>query len=309
MTLTTEIQVREVAADEAQALASLTWTHYRPLLTMDDAARREIHACCLAAWLGDIPVGLVTSAHSRYDRNAQSLLSLVVAKAWRRQGIGRTLLRALERAMAGRGLTQLQTQYSDRLPDAQAFGQLIQAEGWPEPEAVHLRICGPVRETFSVFRHRAGILQRLDREGFRIRTWAEDGERALAHAVALLAEGAAPGWADPRPWLDMIHPDASMVLITPDDHICGWVMCQHQVELSRWYFPVGWVQEPQAGRGWLLGAYAEGARRLAEAHGDETRVVVESSRGLKGMWRVLERHFVPYADWSDRMLESIRPLA
>jgi hypothetical protein len=30
---------------------------------------------------------------------------------------------------------------------------------------------------------------------------------------------------------------------------------------------------------------------------------------LKGMWRVLERHFVPYADWSDRMLESIRPLA
>lgn len=309
MTTPEPIHLREVTPDQADALAALTWGQYRHLLSMDAQQRQDARACCIAAWAGDTPVGLVTSARASRQSDGQTLLSLFVAKAWRRRGIGRSLLRALDQALRAHGVTAQEVLYSDRLPGAAGFGQLLQAEGWPEPEAVHLRICGPVRETFSVFRHRAGILQRLDREGFRIRTWAEDGERALAHAAAVLAEGAAPGWADPRPWLDMIHPDASMVLITPDDHICGWVMCQHQAELSRWYFPVGWVQEPQAGRGWLLGAYAEGARRLAEAHGDDTRVVVESSCGLKGMWRVLERHFVPYADWSDRMLESIRPLA
>lgn len=303
-----DVMVREAAPEDAAALDHLTWNFYRPMLSMDAAARRDIRAVVLAAWHNGQAVGLATSMRTKNDPNAQALLSLSVVPAARRRGIGRTLLRALRGTLAGQEVAAIETQYSDRLPGAEGFAALLRADGWETPEATHRRICGPVRETFSVFRQRAGILERLDRQGFQARTWRQDGARAVAIAQTLLDSGEAPRWADPRPWLDRLHPEASMVLVTPEGDVRGWVVCQHQQELSRWHFPIGWVREPEAGRGWLLGAYAEGARRLGLAHGDDTRVVVESTRMLPGMWRVLDRHFVPYADWSDHLMECRRPL-
>lgn len=294
------MHIRDATCDEAAILAPLTWGYYRPLLAMDDAARAELGAVCLAAWRDGRPLGLLISA--RHKDGGQNLLSLSVGRDHRRQGVGRVLLRALVQARPG----PLCTQYSDRLPGADAFATLLRAEGWAAPEAVSRRICGPVRETFSVFRQRAGLLERMCRQGFQVHAWGERAAEILALAERLLADGTAPAWADPRPWLDRLHPQASLALVDAAGAVRGWVVCQHQPSMARWYFPIGWVMEPEAGRGWLLGAYAEGARRLEETHGGDTRVVVESTSGLHAMWRVLDRHFSPHADWADHLMESRR---
>ncbi len=302
------VRVAEATPEHAAALAGMTWSAYRPFLSLPEETRTAARAVILAAWIGEIPIGLAISRGRGAGADEQELLSLFVVPQWRRRGVARALLAGLRTALAGSGAVRQGVQYSSRLPCVGPWQSLLQADGWAAPEVVSLRICGPVRETFSVFRHRAALIERLGREGFAIRTWREDGARAVAVAAQLRESGEAPDWSAPDSWLDALDPDASMVLVDETGDVRGWVVCQHQPALNRWFFPIGWVREPQAGRGWLLGAYAEGARRLAEAHGDDTEVVVESYSGLPQMWRVLERHFVPYARWSDNLMHSYRAL-
>lgn len=302
------LRVSEATRDQAAALAGLTWGAYAPLLSWSEDEKRRSRAVSLAVWAGTVPVGLSVSVKGA--GGGQNLLSLTVAPAWRRRGVGRLVLRTTTETLIRRGgVTALEACFSDRLPGFDGFTALLAAEGWQAPEPTSHRICGPVRETFSVFRHRAGIIERLNREGFRILTWAEAGMAALAKVAELEATGEAPAWASPRHWLEKLHPEASMVLVDADGDVRGWVVCQHQEAMNRWYFPVGWVRQPQASRGWLLGAYAEGARRLGERHGQDTRVVVESGAGQPDMVRVLERHFRPHADWADRLMVSWRKLS
>lgn len=306
MTLSERLQLRNATPDDAAALAGLTWPTFHPLLSVDDDRRTALRPLCHAVWLGEVPVGLTVSMRSERDADEQTLLSLMVKPVWRRQGIGRALLRNLYGALAAQEIRALEVRYSDRLPGAGMFAALLQSEGWSEPLATRRRICGAVRDTVSIFRDRGKVLERLLREGFRVLTWREAGERALALAAALEENGEAPAWADPTPWRHRLHPEASLVLVDARDQVRGWVICEYQEALARWYFPIGWVRAPQAGRGWLLGAYAEGARRLAEAHGDGAMVVVETGRAQAGMWRLLDRHFQPHVHWADHLMESQR---
>lgn len=293
------------APEDAPALAALTWAAYRPVLTEagalpSDGGARPVR---LAAWRDGIAVGLGLAVAAPQAGTA-SLLSLMVTAAERRRGIGRALLRGLSEEARRLGCSRMHASWSDRLPGSAAFGALLARDGWTPPAAERLRICGPVKHTLALFRDRRGLIARMERGGLRFRSWAEAGPLAEAVAAEGIARGEVPDWADPARWRKSLCPDMSLVLTDADGAVRGWAVCEPQPALNRWYFPVGWVLPPQDKRGWLLGAYAEGARRLAAAHGDETLVVTETSPRLPEMWGLLDKHFRPLAHWTDCYMTS-----
>lgn len=300
-----------VSPDEADAVAPLTWASYRSLLSLTDPEEKRLcRPCAVAAWDGDQPTGLALSAVSPgrpLEAGEQTLLSLTVARPWRRRGLALRLLAALEGALPALGVRQLAVSYSSRLPAADAFAATLRAAGWPEPEPSRLRICGAVRDTVRVFRNRDSLMTRMTAEGFRLWSWRERGTEAETLAQALIDRGEAPVWARPTHWRGMLDPDLSLV-IGAGDAIVGWALCVHQPDLSRWFFPIGWVRPPYDRRGWLMGAYAEGAERVAARHGGESVAVIETASGQSGMWRLFERRFAPHAHWIDRMMTSERLL-
>lgn len=273
---------------------------------------RRCRPVCLAAWGDGRPVGLLVSAAATghgQDGGEQILLSLMTVPGWRRRGVGKTLLAALETRVSALGIHRLSTSFSDRLPGAPAFLETLRSAGWPEPAATRLRICGEVGHTGAVFRDRASLLNRLKRDGFRLWSWRERGAEAARLVEALAARGEAPpDWAGLGPWREALDPDLSLVMGDAAGEVVGWALCVHQPALSRWFFPVGWVRPPYDRRGWLLGAYVEGAERLGARHGDTALAVIETASGQEGMWRLFERRFAPHVRWSDRLMESTRAL-
>lgn len=306
MAVLPEYSIRAVAAPEADAVAPLTWSTYQPLLAAPDPTGRT---CGLATWSGGVPIALAVSAASREHRLAdgcQSLLSLAVAPAWRRQGMGRRLLAELEAVLARRGIRSLSTSFSDRLPGAAAFAALLAAAGWDAPAAQRYRICGAVQDTAILFRDRDRLLKRLEGTGFRIHSWRDRGADGNSFAEAVVAGGGAPAWARPALWTETLDPDLSLVVADAAGQLAGWVVCEYQPQFSRLYFPIGWMVPPYDGRGWLLGAYAVGAKLAAAKYGGSTLAVIETGAMQQGMWRLFERHFQPHARWTDRMMTASR---
>ncbi len=304
--------IRPVAICEAEALAPLTWPSYRSLMSLADPGERRLcRPGVVAAWDGDRPAGLALSGVAPgwpLEDGRQALLSLMVARSHRRRGLALRLLAALEDHLLAQGVRRLTVDYSDRLPGAAAFAATLRAAGWPEPEPARLRICGAVRDTVAVFRDRDSLMARMQAEGFRLWSWRERGIGCEALAQTLIERGEAPAWAQPRHWRNALDPDLSLVIGDAADAIVGWALCVHQPAAARWFFPVGWVRPPYDRRGWLMGAYAEGAERVAARHGGDAVAVIETASGQPGMWRLFERRFEPHAHWTDRMMASERLL-
>jgi len=301
--------IRTVSAHEAEAVAPLTWKSFRGVLAAADPALRAV---CLAAWSGDTPVALAVSATSPEhdpEDGQQRLLSLMVAPDWRRQGVARRLLAALEDTLAAMGGLELSAQFSDQLPGAAAFTGLLAATGWTAPTALRYRICGAVQDTFVLFRDRERLLRRLAEGGFRIHSWRDRTEAAVRLAETAIAAGTAPGWSHPGRWQHSLDPDLSLVVTNADGDAVGWVVCEYQPALSRLYYPIGWLVPPYDRQGWLLGAYAVGAERAVAKYGGTTPAVIETGAAQQGMWRLFERHFQPHAHWTDRLVESCRRIA
>jgi GNAT superfamily N-acetyltransferase len=289
--------------DEAAALGPLTWKAYRSVLERAGAMESGCLPLCHAAWRAGRPVGLAVAVAAPQDGIAE-LLSIMVAPGERRRGIGQALLRGLSETARQHGCREMHASWSDRLPGTDAFTGLIAGQHWTSPVAERLRMCGAVKHTLALFRDRHSLIARMEKGGLRFRSWAEAGAAAEAVAAEEIATGGVPEWADPARWRDSLCADMSLVLMDSQDTVQGWAVCERQPALNRWYFPIGWVLPPYDKRGWLLGAYAEGARRLAAAHGEDSMVVTEASPRLPGMWALLENHFRLHTYWVDRYLNS-----
>lgn len=103
-TFSLEITIRFVQAAEQRPLHAVCYPHLPVAAFAEHFARllrwqANGRACWLVAVLDDALVG--SGQLVRYSR-AVELANLVVAPAWRRQGIGRQLLRALRQTAAAR---------------------------------------------------------------------------------------------------------------------------------------------------------------------------------------------------------------
>ncbi|WP_306602561.1 GNAT family N-acetyltransferase [Azonexus sp.] len=304
------VSIKPLLAADAPKVYSLTWRYYHPLLhAIETDLPSIVRPCALVAWVDELPVGLILSAAAddhRVEAGQQRVLSLMVSPAWRRRGIARQLLAALEEQREKLALRGISISYSDRLPGAPALARLLPSLGWSDVQPQRLRICGEGRQTGVIFRNQTALLRRLERHGLRICAWRERAEAAEALAGRCIAEEKAPMWTSPAMWAERLDPDLSLILLDKTDTAVGWVICEYQAAMARWHYPVGWVVPPYDTQGWLLVAYADGARRLVERHGETAVAVIETGSEQHGMWTVLEKHFKPHVTWTDRLMYSER---
>lgn len=293
--------VRAVQADAIAPAAHLTFPTLANLFSHAPQADAPTVPLRIAAYDGATPVGLALALYRKDHRQAE-LLSLAVDKAFRRRGVGTAILQSVEHRLRTDNISEISARFSDAMPGASAFGALTGGAGWNGPVPERMRVMGPVGNALEVFRDRDKLLTRASRDGLVLASWRDFAHDTRGHILQEIAEGRAPGWSSAGLFSDTFDPDFSMVLTKGANRIVGWVICQFHAKARRWSFPVGWIDNEYQKRGWLLVAYADGARRLGERFGPDAIAVFESTMGLPLMWRVLEDRFAPHAQVADRIL-------
>lgn len=284
------------------ACAGLTWRSYRSIL---DASKTE-NRLALVAFSGEIPVALWLSVQMPFEgqQRSHTLLSLVVAAAWRRRGVATRLMQMAEVELAARGVSVVTTSYSSILPGAGAMSGLLLNHAWMEPRADRIRICGRVGDTVTTSKAWDLLLRRLQSRGIRYLSWEDTNFDLIEQAAVMVDAGQAPEWSDPRPWSSSLCRQLSLAILDGKGDLAGWVVCEPQPTLSRWYFPIGWVIPTEQDRGTLVGAYLEGSRRIQAKSGPSALAVLEASPRQGRAWSLFEKHFSSFALWSDRLLIS-----
>lgn len=299
--------IRTVEADAMAPAAHLTFPTLASAFSEVTQADAPTVPLRFAAYNGTTPVGLALVLHGKEHRQAE-LLSLAVDKPFRRRGIGTAILRYVEHHLRAANISEISARFSDGLPGASAFSTLVASAGWNGPVPERIRILGQVGNALEVFRDRDKLLTRASRDGLVLVSWRDFPHDARTHILQEIAEGRAPGWSSAGLFSDTLDPDFSMVLTKGGNTVVGWVICQFHAGVRRWSFPVGWIDSEYQKRGWLLVAYADGARRLGERFGPHAIAVFESTMGLPMMWRVLEDRFAPHAQVADRILRVDKQL-
>lgn len=299
-----DIVVRPVDVEEATTLAPLTFRSMAGLLTGLD----QIRYVAFAAWAGNQPVGLLLAGPNLVREPPPQLYSLVVASGWRRRGIGSRLLDAFMDWGTRQGHAALVTEWSDRLPGNFAVGAALLRAGWTPPRQASLRLQSTVDRTERVFTRRDQLLARLERDNICIISWghapAPVKERLVTLATMMGDGGTLPHWGDPRPWLAQLDPLYSLLILDGQDNPLGWIICEHQVAVGRWFFPIGWIHPDHARRGLLMAAIARVTAMLAENQGPDAIAAFETTHLNKTMWYMLEKHFRPHATMADYLLAS-----
>lgn len=299
-----DIVVRPAKGEEAARLAPLTFRAMAGLLTGLD----QIRHVAFAAWAGDQPVGLLLAGPNLVQEPPPQLYSLVVASGWRRRGIGSRLLDAFMDWGIRQGHAALVTEWSDRLPGNGALAAALVRAGWTPPRQASLRLQSSVDRTDSVFTRRNQLLARVARDTIRILSWGDATpaarERVLTISMELGQDGTLPDWGDPRPWFTRLDPLYSLLILDGQDNPLGWIICEHQVAVGRWFFPIGWIHPDHARRGLLMAAIARVTAMLAENEGPGAIAAFETTHLNKTMWYMLEKHFRPHATMADYLLAS-----
>lgn len=109
----------------APALAEMTFPLYRQLMASSDPG-----VVAIAAMKEGQPIALVLA---RFLASAE-LLSLYVSPSHRRQGVGRSLLAALEAELNRRGCRDVATTWIRKSPGVDVFADLLQGQGWSPPQ-------------------------------------------------------------------------------------------------------------------------------------------------------------------------------
>ncbi|MFM2303090.1 MAG: hypothetical protein RLZZ135_496 [Cyanobacteriota bacterium] len=118
-------------AIEASAYQSFTFPLFRPHLQV---LKLESSIVAIAATDGHQPIGLALAKIQADGSSSAEILSIFVAPAYRRQGIGTALLRQLESELRSQGCTQLELVYTTGKPTTFALERLLTVCQWTAPQ-------------------------------------------------------------------------------------------------------------------------------------------------------------------------------
>jgi len=265
----------------------------------DLAALDRVHA--VGATLMGRPIGLglavrgwaepETLGGAAPPAGTARVLTLAVARGYRRIGVGRALLDWLETSLAGKGVHALTCRYA--LPPSDtlvALEALFHAAGWSAPEVTMLQ-CRAGRSILDAPLMRQQL--RLPPE-YEIVDWV-DLTAADRARIAEPRQGQA--WFPET--LDPFHFEPDMEILNSlalryHGEVVGWLIT-HRTGPTTMYYRCLFVREDLARLGRGLALMGEAIRRHAE--------VVGSSQGL-GEWstpstlpamvRFIKRHLVPF---------------
>jgi GNAT superfamily N-acetyltransferase len=300
----TDVQIRAVQALEAGQLHHLTFRALRELLNRIDGKR----IVAVAAWQDERPLGLALLGPNLLGKPGAQLHSIMVSFPHRRQGLGRQLLASMVTLAGEMGAGDLVAEWSSRLPGAGALAGLLHHAGWTEPQRVCLRLQSSVDRTERVFLRRAALLGRLERDQVTLVPWGTLGQggqqRVMDVVAALRGAGELPDWADPSSHLTTAEPHFTLMIRDGTGAWRGWIICEYQPLVDRWFFPIGWVHPADAKRGWLMAAIAKVTAMMEAQIGPHAVAAFEASHLNPPMWAMLEKHFFPHATMADYLLSS-----
>lgn len=313
MHLTEPIEIRPCRPDDLPRFAPLTAQGLAATLREGLTGAEQDRFCHLGLWLGDIPAGLLLSRRSSIVPGEQELLSVMVLPLLRRQHLALRLLEAFAARMKAEGRTRLATQWSERLPQGDAFAGLLTASGWRPAAKARLRMAFHVGERHDALPQHEMLMRQLERRGLIFKSLASldaREEEGLSSATArLTACNALPVWADPRQWQDGLDREVSQALFNAAGESLGWLLAQHHATLGHWTLPCGWLSPSVHWHGALIAGMGELLTRLEEIRGPQSSLVLQptTTEGAK-VCRLLDSRFRPYAMWADSILESHKAL-
>lgn len=266
----------------------------------------------LGALVGGQPAGLALGRIlSLPDGGTEGyLMSVMVAKPHRRQGIGVALLDAFMAAAAARGASRLRAVHTDFLPAHAAFEATLARAGWSAPAFMNLRLhwyAGPASAGLSGWKALAG---RLFRSGlYRCDPWAPLTEAEQAAIARLKAQ---PSY-QPGMDYDRLAPQADpriSLLLRRGDELVGWVMGaerpERMMDRTTVYYPSAYLDEALWPTGLLMAGYCLATSRQAEVFGPDSIGLFDTYMPRKRS--IVHKRLAAHAFRADEYFQSVRPL-
>lgn len=217
-------------------------------------------------------------AERRADGGAR-LLSLMVAPAWRRRGIGTGLLGRMMAFLAAEGVAPLTVRYRATPLTVAALEPILMRLGWSAPRTDFVLIEGRSQQLAAVGwadRHPIG-------EPYRLQPWGalNPVQRQAAAAQEAPAELNPPAADQPQP-----DPGLSLALLHHDQPV-GWLLV-HRTGPEAVRYSSLYVAPAHRGRARALALLHEGFRRQHAAAIPTARAAIDSRNAA--MLRLLRRH-------------------
>lgn len=255
-------------APVAPPFEAMTFPAYRHLLALAPAptlvrepTTRRVQPLAMAAFRESEPVALALAGLPLEGDEPPELLSLYVVPASRRQGVGRTLLAALEGEIATRGFASVSTVFTASAPGSPAFARVLAARGWTPPQARTLLM----RFSFEQAQQFPWLNRYPVREGCAIFPWRE---LTAAERQQLIVSQRERRWIaeDLVPWRWDEHgfEPATSVGMRSAEGVVGWVI-NHALDDHTLRFTCSYIRKDYGRRGRILPLYSESINRMKEA--------------------------------------------
>lgn len=292
-----EVTIAQVSCP-APEFKGLTYPRFRPLLTDVDPENKNAERLVVGAVCDGEPVGLVLFSLP-YGDAVRRLLSVFVARQFRRQGVGAKMIALGEQVAFEVGTKKLVAFHSNQTKNYVWYEGLMQKVGWSSPSLFEYRLVGKAKWVYDAERDWEKFLVRLKRGGFVTMGWADLTEADKEQIAYLMAHEVPDTDQDYDPLkhnLPAFLPEISTVLWC-GDAIAGWVLGSKSAVDDTYSYTHGYALPKYQKRGYLIAGMMDVCRRQAEAFGPETLSTYETRNAA--MHRVMHRHIKPYSEWTD----------
>jgi GNAT superfamily N-acetyltransferase len=255
--------------------ASLTHPSLAPGSAALERINGELLGLCAMA---DGAMVALALAECLSDGGAQ-LISLMVAPAWRRRGIGTGLLRRLQPFLRSEGIAQLEVRYAVTGLTGVAFEPILARLGWQAPQIDRWLFEGRSSQLAAIGWAERHSLQ----PPYGLVPWGQLSDRQRRAVAALGLQVLGPG-----PDLEELQPDPqlSLALLHHGEPV-GWLLVR-RTGLESVRYDSFFVAPAHRGRGRALALLHGGFRRQHAAAIPTTRAVIASDNAA--LERLLRRH-------------------
>ena len=300
----------------AEDFAPFTYPRFRPALSQlsEDGAQTEdisgtIHA--VGARNGEQPIGLaliqVLPKTAERKRCAARVLSVMVGRHNRQDGVGKALLRFLEQYAGSQGALDLFTQYSAQTKERAAFEALLSSCGWSPPALLEFRLSGHADWTERVADLWRPMLARMHRQGYSSTPWADITDADRSDAEAVVSEGLIHPLLDFKLFEPHMDPAVSIAL-RQNDKLVGWVLGETLPSTGYHHYTCGHVRPKLQRSGWLIGGIYDVCVLQHEAYGAKSVAAYETFGENTAMINFMRRKLSDVTLWMDERFQSSKPL-
>ncbi len=282
--------------------AAMTFPAYRHLLELrpaprlrDDPRQRPIQPLGLAAFHGELAVGLALAELPLEGENVPELLSLFVAPEYRDNGIGTALVSAMSEEIAARRFSHLYATYMTGKPSIAAVERILAKCGFEPPVTRTVTVRFKVQDVAKF----PWLDKYRVRSGGEIFPWTELKPEEREELQRSQAE---TGWIakDLQPWdHDALgFEPVTSVGMRLEGKVVGWVI-NHAISETMLRFTCSYIRKDLGRRGRILPLYSESLRRLPQTQFEECTFVAP-------IWHPTMAHFVQrwVGPWSSFLAET-----